>query len=184
MRSGVLSYVREHLADQKSIIFDLGPPTSKKCTYLCSSGAQVYWDNMRGSISDTFHRGNDKTYPKMLKKWKPPTFADSLNLVLAWAYFEYLELDDIKKLCDKLNRCLSPGSRLYFLIHHSQEIPDTVPVFELESDDMLTYTTKSGRRSAPRYPPKLLEEMMPGFEIEKLFLMANGVQEHLFYKRY
>ena len=120
----------------------------------------------------------------MLKKWKPPTFTEPLSLVLAWAYFEYLELDDIKKLFDKLNRCLTPGSRLYFLIHHSDAMPDTVPIFDVESDDTLTYTVESASRSAPRYPPKLLEEMMPGFEIEKLFLMTSGIQEHLFYKRY
>ena len=184
MHSGVLSYLREHLADQKNIIFDLGPPTSEKCAYLCSSGAQVYWNNMHGSISDVFHHGDNKTLSKMIKKWKPPAFKDPLSLVLAWTYFDYLELDDLKKLFDKLNKCLSPGSRLYFLIHHSDDIPDTVPLIELGANDTLTYTANAARRSAPRYPPKLLEEMMPGFEIEKLFLMSNGLQEHLFYKRY
>ena len=76
------------------------------------------------------------------------------------------------------------GSRLYFLIHHSAEIAETAPAFELELDDVLHYSTDACTRAAPRYPPKQLEQLMPGFEIEKLYLMSNGLQEHLFHKKF
>ena len=104
-------------------------------------------------------------------------------MVLAWCYFDYLGLDDIKHLFEKLNKYFAKGSRLYFLIQHSPLIPPTAPIFELELDDILRYRSDPPSFEAPRYAPKQLESIMPGFEIEKLYLMSNGLQEHLFYKK-
>lgn len=183
-RSGVLPLIRENLSQHKSTVFDLAPPTSKKCTYLCSSGNQVYWDNLAGSISHTFHEDDSGDVSSKLNKWQPPKFQNPLSIVLAWCYFDYLTLDDITDLFKKLDKYFTKGSRLYFLIQHSPQIPDSAPVFELELDDILHYTTVGPFREAPRYAPKQLEQLMPGFEIEKLYLTSNGLQEHLFYKRH
>ena len=183
MGSGVLPFLQEALGDGKNTIFDLGPPTSTKCAYLCSSGAQVYWDNTRSSISNVFHGGSDDATAALLGDWEPPRFDRSIDVVLAWSYFEYLELEEINKLVTKLSRLLTTGSRLYFLIQHGPEIPDTPPAYELELNDVLCYTPDTKMRTAPCYPPKMLQELMPGFEIEKLYLMSNGLQEHLFHKQ-
>lgn len=118
----------------------------------------------------------------MSHDWAPPRIQDHIDLVLAWCYFDYLEPEDIRRLFDRLKDHFVIGSRLYFLIHHSAEIPRQAPVLELETDDVLRYTTRPPNRSAPRHPPKMLEGIMPGFEIEKLYLMSNGLQEHLFRK--
>lgn len=183
MSSGILPFLQQDLGERKAAIFDLGPPTSTKCAYLCSSGAQVYWDNTRTSISNLFHGGTEPdAMQSLLDDWHPPDFQGNIDLVLAWSYFEYLELDQIKKLVSKLGKHLPAGSRLYFLIHHGAEIPDSPPAYELESNDVLRYVPNPNTRTAPCYPPKMLEQMMPGFQIEKLYLMNSGVQEHLFQK--
>lgn len=182
MRSGILPVIREYLDLKNTTVFDLGPPTSKKYNYLCGSGAQVYWDNTPGSISNAFHGAGVDDVPALLKKWGPPKLDGPLGLILAWNYFDYLELEDLQIWFNKLSDSVAVGSRIYFLIHHSPHIPDTAPLFDLELDDVLRYSTASTKKMAPRHPPKQLEQMMPGFEIEKLFLMSNGLQEHLFYK--
>lgn len=183
-RSGILPLIRENISQHKSTIFDLAPPTSKKCTYLCSSGNQVYWDNCAGSISHTFNEHDTGDVSSKLNKWQPPQFQHPLSIVLAWCYFDYLALDDITGLFQKLDKYFTKGSRFYFLIQQSAQIPESVPIFELELDDILRYTTAGPSREAPRYAPKQLEQLMPGFEIEKLYLTSSGLQEHLFYKRH
>lgn len=183
-RSGILPLIRENLFHKKGTIFDLAPPTAKKCTYLCSSGNLVYWDNLAGSISHTLHYHDAGEISSTLSKWQPPPFQKPLSMVLAWCYFDYLTLEDITGLFKKLDQYLTKGSRLYFLIQHSPQIPQSVPVFELELDDILHYSTAGPSREAPRYAPKQLEQLMPGFEIEKLYLTSSGLQEHLFYKRH
>ncbi len=183
-RSGILPLIRENLFQHKSTIFDLAPPTSKKCTYLCGSGNQVYWDNLAGSISHTLEDHAAGDVSSRLSKWQPPQFQNPLSMVLAWCYFDYLSLDDITGLFKKLDKFFIKGSRFYFLIQHSPQIPASVPVFELELDDVLHYSTAGPSREAPRYAPKQLEQLMPGFEIEKLYLTSSGLQEHLFYKRH
>ena len=183
MHSGIFPVIREFLDHQITTVFDLGPPTSKKYNYLCGSGAQVYWDNTHGSISNAFHgMGVEGDVPALLKKWGPPKLDGPLGLILAWNYFDYLELEDLQIWFNKLSDSVAVGSRIYFLIHHSAHIPDNAPLFDLELDDVLRYSTARAGRAAPRHPPKQLEQIMPGFEIEKLFLMSNGLQEHLFYK--
>lgn len=183
MGSGVLPFLHEALGEQKCTIFDLGPPTSTKCAYLCRSGAQVYWDNTRSSVSNVFHGDIGGAKEASFRDWKAPDFVSRVDLVLAWSYFEYLELEEVRKLVSQLSRRLKTGSRIYFLIQHGPEIPETPPAYELERNDVLRYTPDINMREAPCYPPKMLQDMMPGFEIEKLYLMSNGIQEHLFYKQ-
>jgi len=184
VRSGVLPVIRDILNQENASVFDLGPPTSKKHNYLCGSGARVYWDNTPGSFSNTFHGTGADQMSTLLKKWTPPRLDGPLGLILAWSYFDYLKLEDLKVWFNKLNEFVAIGSRIYFLIHHSVYIPDSAPLFDLEINDMLQYSTASVGTAASRHPPKQLEQMMPGFEIEKLFLMSNGLQEHLFYKKH
>ena len=184
MRSGIFPIIREILDREQTSVLDLGLPTSKKYRYLCGSGARVYWDNTQGSISNTFHGPGVDNFSKYIKQWGPPKLDGPLGLVLAWAYFDYLTLDELKPWFERLSESVAVGSRVYFLIHHSAHIPDSPPLFDLELDDVLMYSTESYGRQAPRHPPKQLEQMMPGFEIEKLFLMSNGLQEHLFYKQH
>jgi hypothetical protein len=183
VRSGIFPIIREILDQKQVTVLDLGPPTSKKYRYLCGSGARVYWDNTQGSMSSAFHGAPVDDVSTFIKDWGPPKLDGPLGLILAWIYFDYLTLDDLKDWFGKLNESVAIGSRVYFLIHHSARIPDNPPLFDLELDDVLRYSTDSARREAPRHPPKQLEQIMPGFEIEKLFLMSNGLQEHLFYKR-
>lgn len=178
-----MPYVRQALSDRESTIFDLGQPTSTKCVYLCNSGTRIYWDNTPNSVCAAFHGTEPGAEPAPGgRKWTVPTFEGHIDLVLAWNYFDYLTLDEIRGLFDALNKYFVAGSRVYFLIDHSAEISESVPAFELEPDDVLLYSTGSRTRAAPRYPPKQLEQLMPGFEIEKLYLMSNGLQEHLFHK--
>ena len=184
VRSGIFPIIRDIL-DQKQIsVLDLGPPTSKKYRYFCGSGARVYWDNTAGSISSAFHGPGIDDVPTFLNDWGPPKLDGPLGLILAWIYFDYMALEDLKTWFTKLNESVAIGSRVYFLIHHAAHIPDRAPLFDVELDDVLRYSTDSVRREAPRHPPKQLEQLMPGFEIEKLFLMSNGLQEHLFYKKH
>ena len=182
VHSGILPYLREVLGERKSTIFDLGPPTSTKFVYLCGAGTRVYWDNTQHSVCNAFHGKAAAAAPPERRNWAIPAFEEHVDLVLAWCYFDYLSLKDIRSLVQKLNEFFVEGSRLYFLIQHSAEISELAPTFELELDDILCYTTDSYTRNAPRYPPKQLEQVMPGFEIEKLYLMSNGLQEHLFCK--
>ena len=184
MRSGIFHIIREILDQKQTSVLDLGPPTSKKYRYLCGSGARVYWDNTPGSISNTFHGPGADSFSAFISKWGPPKLDGPLGLILAWSYFDYLELEDLKVWFHKLSESVAVGSRVYFLIHHSAHIPDSAPLFDLELDDVLRYSTESFGRDAPRHPPKQLEQRMPGFEIEKLFLMSNGLQEHLFIKKH
>lgn len=184
MRSGIFHIIRDILDQKQTSVLDLGPPTSKKYRYLCGSGARVYWDNTPGSISNTFHGPEPDNFSAFISQWGPPKLDGPLGLILAWSYFDYLELEDLKAWFRKLSESVAVGSRVYFLIHHSVHIPDSAPLFDLELDDVLRYSTESFGRDAPRHPPKQLEQLMPGFEIEKLFLMSNGLQEHLFIKKH
>ena len=183
VRSGIFPIIREILDDQSVSVLDLGPPTSKKYRYLCGSGARVYWDNTPESISNAFHGSGVADVSGMIRNWGPPELDGPLGLILAWNYFDYLNLDDLQIWFNKISESVAVGSRVYFLIHHSSHLPHRPPLFDVEPDDMLLYDTQSSDRLAPRHPPKQLEQMMPGFEIEKLFLMSNGLQEHLFYKK-
>ena len=183
LHSGLLPLIRARLQDYpRSRVLDFGLPTTSKLDYFSRCGARIFWNNLPGGVGDVLRNGSDGDLPSVgdLEQFFLPGNDQRFDVVLLWDYLEHISFPAARDLLGQLLEHFSPGCWVYFLISQSSTVPVRPAEIDITLDQYLRYTTVPETRTAPRYAPKVMEQAMPGFQILKLYLMKNGVQEHLF----
>lgn len=179
----MLPLIRARLEESaRSRVLDFGLPSTNKLIYLSRCRSSIYWNNFPGGLGDWLRNGIEE------KSMNRSAFGDFLisgaqekfDVVLLWDYLDYLRFDLIRELIAQLSPYCKPQCWLYFLISQGAKMPAMPADIDLTLDDSLRYRATPLLRTAPRFAPKVLEEGMPGFRIFKLYLLKNGVQEHMF----
>jgi hypothetical protein len=103
------------------------------------------------------------------------------DLVLAWDLFDYLTLEQVASLVAPLARHCRSGARLFCLVSIQERIPYRPRGFEIAGPDRLLYQDYgAGERPGPRHSEPGLARALKGFEVDRGFLLRNGVKEYLF----
>lgn len=180
LTSGVLPIVCHLIAAEPGCrVVDLGAASTGNCAWFSSNGARVFIDTSRDSLRARVVENGEvdaRELDKLLGH-----FPEGIDVVLFWDLLDYLPLETIKLLMTRLSRLMQPGGLAYVLASRQQRIAATPAIIDVVREDMLRFHQGAPlNREAPQYAPKKLEQHMPGFVLEKLYLMQNGVQEHLF----
>ncbi len=106
---------------------------------------------------------------------------DRLDVILAWDIFNYLEPDHTQAIARFLSRYCRAGALLFALLSSAPSIPAHPNRFRILNPEQVVYEpVGSGSRPCPRYQPRDVARMMPGFQVLNSFLLRHGVQEYLF----
>lgn len=102
------------------------------------------------------------------------------DLVLAWDLLNYLTRPQIRALATLLAASCRPGARLFAMVVTRGEMPPAPLVYLLGEDGELVYRDLPGQvRPAPRYRPAEIDQLTPGFTVDRSFLLRHGIQEFL-----
>ncbi len=103
------------------------------------------------------------------------------DIVLAWDIFNYLDHDHVRALVEYVGRSCPPGAILLALISSAAMIPARPTVFQIRDREHLSYENSGPTmRPSPRYQPRDIARMIPGFRVLNSFLLRHGTQEYLF----
>lgn len=164
-----------------SRVLDLGPPTERKFRFFSRLRTRLYYNNFSDSLCAQLLGPKPQVdlsasdFQRML-----PDSHVEYDLILAWDYLDYLNPENLRVVTDQLTKCSRPGTWIYFLMAQHSKIPDRPATIDLLSGEYIRYACGPATREGARYPPKVLEGLLKGFQINKLVLLKNGIQEHLF----
>ena len=103
------------------------------------------------------------------------------DIVLAWDIFNYLDHDHVCALVEYIGRSCPPGAILLALVSSAVMIPARPTVFQIRDREHLSYENSSPiMKPSPRYQPRDVARMIPGFPVMNSFLLRHGIQEYLF----
>ena len=106
------------------------------------------------------------------------------DIVLAWDIFNYLDHDHVCALVEYIGRSCPPGAILMALVSSAAMIPARPTVFRIRDREHLSYENSSPiMRPSPRYQPRDIARMIPGFQVMHSFLLRHGIQEYLFLRK-
>lgn len=159
-------------------VVDLGTASTENCMRFSRNGARVYLDTSGNSLrSKVLKRSEvDSSDIDDILAYCP----DAVDVLLFWDMLDYLTIDSIELLMRRFGEVMRPGGLLYAMVSQQFRIPVEPALIDVLDEGRLRFQTGPAEREGPHYAPKQLEQRMPGFRIEKLYLMQNGVQEHLF----
>ncbi|HSH43877.1 MAG TPA: hypothetical protein VK973_17275 [Arenicellales bacterium] len=179
LTSGILPMISEAVrAAPGCNLVDLGSSSTDNCMMFSRAGARVYIDTSRRNLRTEVVLKSDLG-PSDLDEvlaYCP----DAIDVLLFWNILDYLSLDAVDHLMRKISGVMRRGGLLYAMVSQQFYIPVQPASIDIVGDNQLRFRYGPLDKEGPHYAPKLLEQHMPGFCIEKLYLMQNGVQEHLF----
>ncbi len=104
-----------------------------------------------------------------------------VDLVLAWDFFNYLDLDRLGDLGREIALRCREGALLVAFLHTRKEMPIDPQPFRLTADGSVLHPPFDGPgRSAPAYKEPEILRRLPGFEVESSLLLRTGLQEYVF----
>ncbi|MGA8261569.1 MAG: class I SAM-dependent methyltransferase [Arenicellales bacterium] len=179
LTSGILPIVCHLIYEEPGCnVVDLGSASTENCMRFSRNGARVYLDTSGDSLRSRVLRSNELQTSDIddLLAYCP----DAIDVLLFWDILDYLSIESIGRLMSRFGDVMRPGGLLYAMVSQQFRIPSEPALIDVIEADRLRFQFGPLDREGPHYAPKLLEQRMPGFRIEKLYLMQNGVQEHLF----
>lgn len=170
--------------EQKWVILDLGPARAANLEILSRFRCRLFIEDIH-ELAPTL--GSDEiavdraALANWFEQWAPGVSLGSIDVVIAWDIFNYLNAELCKTFVDLLTPLLKPGAYLYLLVYSQREMSALPIPFKIISDDRLEYQlpTKATRPS-PRFNQTDLNKYLPQFRVVKSVLLRNGMQEYLF----
>lgn len=180
LTSGILPIVCQQLSEEQGRnLVDLGAAFTGNYEVLSRNGTRVYLDTSDTSLRSRIIEGREL----------PPAELDALtafypgkiDAVLFWDILDHLSLDSIESVMRGFAKLMRRGGLVYAMVTQQLYMPAAPAVIEVIQENLLRFQYDTPiDRQAPQYAPRTLESHMPGFLIDKLYLLQNGVQEHLF----
>jgi hypothetical protein len=175
-----LSVVRSQPAAE---LLDLGPVIGSNITFLGERvSCKIYVEDLYADLDRHVREGMLDKFPQFLRERLALADA-SLDGVLGWDLFDYLDAESATVLADELVRLLRPGGALlaFFTTSPSSDTHFTRYVIEDEASlRYRVYASACGRRSVLQN-----RDIMKLFARVSLFdsvLLKSGVREMLFQK--
>lgn len=168
--------------EQRLSVLDLGPAVGANLSFLserfrCRLRIADLW-----SSADRGRRIADPDVdPAALMRDLIPAEGEPLDLILGWDLVNYLGKPQIRALAGCLAPACRPGARWFLMALAGQRIPREPLTYELREGGDLVYRDGGGEatRPGPRYRPAEIDEMTPGFSVDRSYLLRHGVQEYL-----
>lgn len=101
--------------------------------------------------------------------------------IIAWDVLNYLPRHALGALMTHLGAFSRSGTALFALIATHKSIPTRPQYCRIADRDRIIYQPDSAEiKDSPRYTAGALEKMMPGFCLQRSFLLSHGIQEYIY----
>jgi SAM-dependent methyltransferase len=180
LRSGLLPRLSEFQERRAEDALDLGAISGEKLRLLAPFARRVSFDNFPGCTADLLAADDVPSADELCTSLRLP---GPFDLVFLWDFLDYIDRGSLRPFLQKIAEACRPGALVYFLVSQTRFVPATPSVLDVRPPDQLVFRNEPWTRTSSRHPPQVVKEMMPRFEIRKLFLLKNGIQEHVFVRR-
>lgn len=169
--------------EDKWVILDLGPARAANLEVLSRFRCRLLIEDVHELAASL---GREPAEDKAIlvnwfEQWSPSVKLGTVDVVIAWDIFNYLNTELCKTFVDLLMPFLKPSAYIYLLVYSQKEMSAQPIPFKIISDDRLEYQplTKTTRPS-PRFNQTDLQRYFSQFAVIKSVLLRNGMQEYLF----
>ena len=182
--SPVFSSLMDIMSNEcKWVILDLGPARAANLEVMSRLRCRLLLEDFHELVGAL--RGDNAEDKAALanwfEQWAQRASPGSIDVVIAWDIFNYLNPELCKAFIELLAPLLKPGAYIYLLAYSQKEMSALPVPFKIISDDRLEYQARTkATRPSPRFNQTELKNFFSGFAVVKSVLLRNGIQEYLF----
>lgn len=168
--------------ETRLVVLDLGAAETQTIAffgrYRCRMDIADIGDGIEALNADR----DAETLPARAESLLTRRHAEPTDLVLCWDLLNYLEPTALAALTTAIGERARSGALMHALIAYSESSMPVSPgrYVPLEDGRLQDLAPPRAERPARRYTPDDLRRHLPGCQIERARLLANGMQEFLF----
>jgi hypothetical protein len=165
------------------VIIDLGPVVGSNVTYFGEQlGCRIRVEDIAADIERHAKEGKLDELSTFLKtRFKQE--GGSVDGILCWDIFDFLDRPSAQALADTLMTMLRPDGALLGFFSTTEGRPQVYTKFMVVDDKTLRYRTYPASRPRQKVlQNRDLNKMFEGLRVAESFLMKNSVREILFRK--
>jgi hypothetical protein len=169
--------------ERKWGILDLGPARAANLELLSRFRCRLFIEDMHELASALGGKASEDkaALAHWFEQWAPGAGDESIDVVIAWDIFNYLDSDLCDAFIEQLIPLLKPSAYIYLIVYSQKEMPAQPIPFKVVSGDKLEYQPPTpATRPSPRFNQTDLKKRLPRFDVVKSVLLRNGMQEYLF----
>ncbi len=164
-------------------LIDLGPVVGSNLTFFGEHlGCRIRVEDLFDDLERHFKDGKLEELPKFLEK-RFPQASESIDGILCWDVFDFLDRPSAHSLATTLTRLLRPDGALLGFFNTGETRAQVYTKYVVVNESNLRYRTYPSAR--PRQRTLLNRDIIRLFEglrVTDSFLMKNNVREILFRK--
>ncbi|HUL77803.1 MAG TPA: hypothetical protein VL691_11110 [Vicinamibacteria bacterium] len=181
-RSAALAAILGDLpSGSRQTVLDLGPPLADNVKLLSGLSCRVRVADLHRSLcAEDVESRRPEAMGALYDRLLPLAPDERFAALLAWDVFDYLRPDQVSSLMARLTPAFRPGALALVLVWTRPQVPARPLRYRIVGRESLAYEGPSQPvRPGPRYGQHDLARMMPGFSVQRSFLLRSGIQEFL-----
>ncbi|RPI57523.1 MAG: hypothetical protein EHM55_01570 [Acidobacteria bacterium] len=167
---------------ESPVLMDLGPVVGPNVTFLGERlGCKIILEDLFGDL-DRYPKASETPFAEYLKtrlKHEP----DSVDGILCWNFFDFLDLPSAQVLARSLTKLLrTDGALLAFFATIGAADARFSKYVIMDEDSVRQRSYSSGGRKQTALPNRDIIRMFEGLKVSESFLLKTNVREFLFRK--
>ena len=180
-------FVTSLSARTQPVLLDLGPVVGSNVSFFGEQlGCKIIVEDIAKDIDRHVRDGKLDDLPASLSK-RFPQESESIDGILCWDVFDYLDKNSARRLAEQLTRVLKPEGVLLAFFSTAQPQPGTRPEYTrhvVVSPTSLQHRAYPAARGRQRpLPNRDIQLMFEPLRIAEQFLLKTNLREVLFRKR-
>ena len=178
--------LRKFLANLTSrespVLMDLGPVVGSNVTFFGERlGCKIILEDLFGDL-DRYPKSSETPFAEYLKT-RLKHEAGSVDGILCWNFFDYLDLPSAQALATSLTKLLRPeGTLLGFFTTVGAADTRFSKYVILDEDSVKQRAYSSGGKKQTSFQNRDIIRMFEGLKVAESFLLKTNVREFLFRK--
>ena len=173
-------------ARTQPVLLDLGPVVGSNVSFFGEQlGCKIIVEDLFKDIDRHVREGKLDELPAALSK-RFPHQSDSIDGILCWDVFDYLDKNSAKKLAEQLTRILKPEGVLLAFFVTAEPQPGARPEYTRHiviDQNQLQHRPYAAARGKQRpMPNRDIQRMFEDLRITEQFLLKSNLREVLFRK--
>jgi hypothetical protein len=179
-------FVASLSARAQPVLLDLGPVVGSNVSFFGEQlGCKIIVEDLSKDIDRHVREGKLEELPAALSKRFPQESA-SIDGILCWDVFDYLDKTSAKKLAEQLTRVLKPEGVLLAFFVTAEPQPGARPEYTRHiviNETSLQHRPYAAARGKQRpMPNRDIQRMFEELQITEQFLLKSNLREVLFRK--
>jgi predicted SAM-dependent methyltransferase len=179
-------FVASLSARPQPVLLDLGPVVGSNVSFFGEQlGCKIIVEDLAKDIDRHVREGKLEDLPAALSK-RFPQEANSIDGILCWDVFDYLDKKSAKSLAEQLTRILKPDGVLLAFFVTAEPQPGARPEYTrhiVVDQNSLQHRPYAAARGKQRpMPNRDIQRMFEELRITEQFLLKSNLREVLFRK--